>query len=75
MSPLLLWPGSSIASHAALKEHVASKPLQAREWPDWLCYDGTALSDAREATRDDFDKDFPSTPLVLVHVFRSRLRG
>ena len=62
-------PGSSIAEViAALKEHVASKPLQPGEWLIGYGYDGTALSDAREATRDDFDKDFPNAPLVLVHV-------
>ena len=62
-------PASSIADIiVALKQHVASKPLLPGEWLIGYGYDGTALSDAREATRDDFDKDFPNAPLVLVHV-------
>lgn len=61
--------GSSIADIiVALQQHVASKPLLPGEWLIGYGYDGTVLSDGREATRDDFDKDFPSTPLVLVHV-------
>ncbi len=62
-------PASSIADIiVALKQHVASKPLLPGEWLIGYGYDGTVLSDGREATRDDFDKDFPNTPLVLVHV-------
>lgn len=62
-------PGSSIAEIiVTLKEHVAEKPLQPGGWLIAYGYDGTALSDGRDATRDDFDKAFPSTPLVLVHV-------
>lgn len=62
-------PGSSIAAIiATLKEHVAAKPLLPGEWLIGYGYDGTALSDGRDANVDDFDKDFPETPLVLVHV-------
>ena len=62
-------PGSSIVEIiVALKEHVAEKPLQTGEWLIAYGYDGTALSDGRDATRDDFDGAFPDTPLVLVHV-------
>lgn len=62
-------PCSSIAKIiAALKEHVSIKPLRAGDWLIGYGYDGSALSDGREATRDDFDKDFRNTPLVLIHV-------
>jgi len=62
-------PGSSIADIiATLKEHVAARLLQPGEWLIGYGYDGTALSDGREANVDDFDKDFTETPLVLVHV-------
>ena len=62
-------PGSSIADIiATLKEHVAARPLQPGEWLIGYGYDGTALSDGREANVDDFNKDFTETPLVLVHV-------
>jgi len=62
-------PGDSIADIVgALKEHVAAKPVLAGEWLIGYGYDGSVLADGREATRDDFDKDFPDTPLLLVHV-------
>lgn len=62
-------PALSIAAIiATLKEHVASRPLLPCEWLIGYGYDGTALSDGREANVNDFDKDFPETPLVLVHV-------
>lgn len=62
-------PGGSIADIVAtLKEHVANAPVKKDEWLIGYGYDGTALTDGRDATRDDFDKDFPETPLVLVHV-------
>jgi hypothetical protein len=51
-----------------LKEHVAKKPLKPGEWLIGYGYDGSALSDGREATRDDFDPYFPDNPMVLVHV-------
>ena len=51
-----------------LKVHVARKPLKLGEWLVGYGYDGSALVDGRDATRDDLDKDFPNTPLVLIHV-------
>ncbi len=62
-------PGGSIAEIVAvLKEHVAAKPLQRGEWLIAYGYDGTALRDGRDITRDDLDRDFPDIPLLLVHV-------
>ena len=51
-----------------LQEHVARAPLSAGEWLIGYGYDGSALSDGRDATRDDFDPYFPNNPMVLVHV-------
>lgn len=51
-----------------LQNHVAQKPLRPGEWLIGYGYDGSALADGRDATRDDFDPYFPDTPLVLVHV-------
>jgi predicted amidohydrolase YtcJ len=60
---------SSIAGIiAVLQDHVARKPLQPGEWLIGYGYDGSALSDGRDATRDDFDPYFPDNPMVLVHV-------
>ena len=60
---------SSIAGIVAvLKEHVARQPLQPGEWLIGYGYDGSALTDGREATCDDFDPYFPDNPMVLVHV-------
>lgn len=53
---------------AALKDHVAKHPLKPGEWLLGFGYDGSALRDGREATRDDLDAAFPDTPVVLVHV-------
>ena len=53
---------------AVLQKHVAQKPLKPGEWLIGYGYDGSALSDGREATRDDFDPYFPDNPMVLVHV-------
>lgn len=53
---------------AALKGHVAKHPLKPGEWLLGFGYDGSALRDGREATRDDLDAAFPDTPVVLVHV-------
>jgi predicted amidohydrolase YtcJ len=62
-------PGSSIAAIIdALTAHVARTPMAPGEWLIGYGYDGTALFDGRDATRDDFDKAFPNTPLILVHV-------
>lgn len=62
-------PGSSIAAIVdVLKEHVALRPVRAGDWLIGYGYDGSALSDGREATREDFDKDFRNIPLVLIHV-------
>jgi predicted amidohydrolase YtcJ len=54
-----------------LKEHVAKKPLREGEWLIGFGYDGSALSDGREATCDDLDAAFPDTPVLLVHVPRT----
>ena len=51
-----------------LKDHVTQKPLKPGEWLIGYGYDGTALLDGREATRDDFDPYFPDHPMALVHV-------
>lgn len=62
-------PGSSIAAIVGvLKEHAAIRPLRPGEWLIGYGYDGSALSDGREATREDFDQDFRNTPVVLIHV-------
>jgi predicted amidohydrolase YtcJ len=53
---------------SVLKDHLSSHPLKPGEWLIGYGYDGTVLKDGRDATRDDFDKDFPNTPLLLVHV-------
>jgi hypothetical protein len=53
---------------AVLQKHVMQKPLQPGEWLIGYGYDGSALADGRDATRDDFDPYFPDTPMVLVHV-------
>jgi len=52
----------------ALKAHAAKHPLQPGEWLLGYGYDGSALRDGREATRDDLDSAFPETPVLLVHV-------
>ena len=60
---------SSIAGIiAVLKEHVAQQALKPGEWLIGYGYDGSALTDGRGATRDDFDPYFPDNPMVLVHV-------
>ena len=60
---------SSIAGIiAVLKEHVAQQALKSGEWLIGYGYDGSALTDGRDATRDDFDPYFPDNPMVLVHV-------
>ena len=60
---------SSIAGIiAVLKEHVAQQALKPGEWLIGYGYDGSALTDGRDATRDDFDPYFPDNPMVLVHV-------
>jgi predicted amidohydrolase YtcJ len=47
---------SSIAGIiAVLKEHVAQQALKPGEWLIGYGYDGSALTDGRDATRDDFD--------------------
>ena len=53
---------------AVLQDFVARKPLKPGEWLIGYGYDGSALSDGRDATRDDFDPYFPDNPMVLVHV-------
>ena len=53
---------------AVLKEHVAQQALKPGEWLIGYGYDGSALTDGRDATRDDFDPYFPDNPMVLVHV-------
>ncbi|HZM11204.1 MAG TPA: amidohydrolase family protein [Candidatus Limnocylindrales bacterium] len=60
--------GSIAGIIAVLKDHVAKKPLKPGEWLIGYGYDGSAMSDGRDATRDDFDPYFPSNPMVLVHV-------
>jgi predicted amidohydrolase YtcJ len=60
---------SSIADIVAtLKERVAQHPLRPGEWLLGFGYDGSALRDGRDATRDDLDPAFPDTPVLLVHV-------
>jgi predicted amidohydrolase YtcJ len=60
---------SSIAGIiAVLKEHVARYVLKPGEWLIGYGYDGSALTDGRDAIRDDFDPYFPDNPMVLVHV-------
>lgn len=53
---------------ASLKEHAAAHSVKPGEWLMGFGYDGSALRDGREATRDDLDVAFPKTPVVLVHV-------
>jgi predicted amidohydrolase YtcJ len=62
-------PAASIADIVTvLKQQVARHPLKPGDWLIGYGYDGAALEDGRDATRDDFDKNFPDTPLLLVHV-------
>jgi predicted amidohydrolase YtcJ len=60
--------GSIAGIIAVLQEHLAQKPLKPGEWLIGYGYDGSALSDGRDATRDDFDPYFSDNPMVLVHV-------
>ena len=60
--------GSIAGIIAVLQAQVARKPLQPGEWLIGYGYDGSALSDGRDATRDDFDPYFSENPMVLVHV-------
>jgi predicted amidohydrolase YtcJ len=53
---------------AILKEHFTQRRLPPGEWLIGYGYDGSALSDGRDATRDDLDPFFPRNPVVLVHV-------
>jgi predicted amidohydrolase YtcJ len=53
---------------ATLKEYAAGHPLAPGAWLLAFGYDGSALRDGREATRDDLDSAFPDTPVLLVHV-------
>lgn len=53
---------------ATLRDHVKKHPLRRGEWLLGFGYDGSALTDGREATRDDLDPAFPDTPVLLVHV-------
>jgi predicted amidohydrolase YtcJ len=60
---------SSIAEMVAtLKDFAATNQLQPGQWLLGFGYDGSALSDGREATRDDLDVAFPDRPVLLVHV-------
>ena len=60
--------GSIAEIIAVLQEHVAQKPLKPGAWLIGYGYDGSELSDGRDATRDDFDPYFSDNPMVLVHV-------
>ena len=51
-----------------LEEYAAQYPPQPGAWLLGFGYDGSALRDGREATRDDLDAAFPDTPVLLVHV-------
>jgi len=51
-----------------LKDYAAKHPPQSGAWLLGFGYDGSALRDGREATRDDLDPAFPDTPVLLVHV-------
>ncbi|HZV77793.1 MAG TPA: amidohydrolase [Candidatus Babeliales bacterium] len=53
---------------ATLKEYAAKRPPAPGEWLLGFGYDGSALTNGREATRDDLDPAFPETPVLLVHV-------
>ncbi len=69
VSPPPIGPGYSIAEIVAvLREHLAMNPVRRGEWVVGYGYDGSALSDGREATREDFDLAFRDIPLVLIHV-------
>ena len=69
VSPPPVGSAASIADIiAVLKDHVTRNPLKPGDWLVGYGYDGSVLKDGREATRDDFDVDFPDTPLLLVHV-------
>jgi predicted amidohydrolase YtcJ len=51
-----------------LEQYAAEHPPKPGEWLMGFGYDGSALRDGREATRDDLDPAFPDTPVLLVHV-------
>jgi predicted amidohydrolase YtcJ len=53
---------------STLKGRFKNHPLQPGEWLLGYGYDGSALRDGREATRDDLDAAFPEVPVLLVHV-------
>lgn len=53
---------------ATLKAYALEHPPKPGEWLIGFGYDGSALRDGREATRDDLDPAFPDTPVMLVHV-------
>jgi predicted amidohydrolase YtcJ len=53
---------------AVLKETKARLGLKPGDWLVGYGYDGTTLTDGREATRDDLDPHFPDNPVLILHV-------
>lgn len=53
---------------AQLDQYKAEKKPAPGQWIVGYGYDGSALSDGRELTRDDLDPHFPDNPIVLIHV-------
>lgn len=53
---------------ATLKQYAVEQPPKPGGWLIGFGYDGSALRDGREATRDDLDAAFPKTPVLLIHV-------
>lgn len=53
---------------ATLQENKVRQKLGRGDWLFAYGYDGTAISDGRELTRDDLDPHFPDNPVMLLHV-------
>ena len=69
VSPVPVGPVTSIASIIeALKESVVKLGIQPGEWILGYGYDGSALAEGRELSRDDLDPVFPDNPVMLMHV-------
>jgi predicted amidohydrolase YtcJ len=69
VSPVPVGPVKGIPDIiAALKAHVAKFRIKPGDWILGYGYDGSALAEGRNLSRDDLDPVFPDNPVMLMHV-------
>lgn len=69
VSPVPVGPVSAIPDIiASLRAHVTKFKIKPGEWILGYGYDGSALAEGRNLTRDDLDAVFPDNPVILMHV-------